>query len=105
VPISTAQVVEIEPGEQMQMSTDVQRLSRPPGWIGPHPRDQGFADSAVEEAVSSEPVSEVEEPGTREGANSGRVMDDSGIVKTLFRARISPEIVPLSLRPAPPSGH
>jgi hypothetical protein len=62
-------------------------------------------DSPLEEAVSSEPVSEVEEPGTREGANSGRVMDDSGIVKTLFRARISPEIVPLSLRPAPPSGH
>jgi hypothetical protein len=34
----------------------------------------GFAaDSLLEEAVSSEPVSEVEEPGTREGANSGRV--------------------------------
>src|ERR1700731_2206584 len=26
-------------------------------------------DSSLEEAVSSEPVSEVEEPGTREGAN------------------------------------
>ena len=48
MPISTTPVVEIEPDEQMQMSTDVQRLSRPPGWIGPHPRDQGFADSAVE---------------------------------------------------------
>ena len=70
------------------------------GW-----RNRKFADSPLEEAVSSEPVSEVEEPGTREGANSGRVMDDSGIVKTLFRARISPEIAPLSLRPAPPSGH
>jgi hypothetical protein len=70
------------------------------------PSEVKFAvDSLLEEAVTSEPVSEVEEPGTREGANSGRVMDDSGIVKTLFRARISPEIVPLSLRPAPPSGH
>jgi hypothetical protein len=71
----------------------------------PFPRRLPHTISLLEEAVSSEPVSEVEEPGTREGANSGRVMDDSGIVKTLFRARISPEIVPLSLRPAPPSGH
>ena len=64
-------------------------------------RDRGFEDSPLEGAVTSEPVSESEDPGVKFCLDLGRVLDDSGIVKRWFALIISRKIVPLSLAAGP----
>jgi hypothetical protein len=60
----------------------------------------------VEGAVHCELVSEVKIPApvTKLGADSGRVMDDSGIVKRCFALEFRRKLSLFPWRPAPPSG-
>ena len=54
----------------------------------------------------SEPVSvKIPAPVNKLGADSGRVMDDSGIVKRCFALEFRRELSLFPWRPAPPSGH
>ena len=59
------------------------------------------ADSPLEGAVTSEPVSEVQ----KLGADSGRVMDDSGIVKRCLAHEFGRKLGPLPRGVTPPSGY
>jgi hypothetical protein len=63
-------------------------------------------DSPLEGAVHCELVSEVKIPApvTKLGADSGRVMDDSGIVKRCFALEFRRKLSLFPWRPAPPSG-
>ena len=62
-------------------------------------------DSPLEGAVHCELVSEVKIPApvTKLGADSGRVMDDSGIVKRCFALEFRRKLSSLPWQPAPHS--
>jgi len=80
----------------------VVQLGRSRGLISKRPCSSRFAaDSLVEGAVSSEPVSEVQ----KLGADSGRVMDDSGIVKRCFPHEFGRKLYPPPRGVTPPSGY
>ena len=65
------------------------------------PKFKFAPDSALEGAVYCELVSEVQ----KLGADSGRVMDDSGIVKRCFPHEFGRKLYPPPRGVTPPSGY